>query len=249
MTTVTRLCIDRLRALRTERDAYIGPWLPDPLVDSAPPADAQAELASDLSVAFLVVLERLAPEERAAFLLHDVFDSPYPEIARILGKNEATCRQIIHRARDRVHRDRPRFEVSDAARTRLLERFLKALHAGDKESLLTLFAEDASWTSDGGGKAKAALKTIRGAELVSRFISGIWRRYLDGLDYRLVSINGETGIVGWAGERPVWAMTIETDGSRILAAFAVVNPDKLKGIAPKNLNATVTGHGADPSCP
>jgi RNA polymerase sigma-70 factor (ECF subfamily) len=248
VTTVTRLCIDRLRSLRAEREAYVGPWLPDPLVDSAPPADAQAELSSDLSVAFLVVLERLAPEERAAFLLHDVFDSPYPEIARILGKNEATCRQIIHRARDRVHRDRPRFEVSDAARTRLLERFLEALHTGDKGALLTLFAEDATWTSDGGGKAKAALKTVRGVELVTRFISGIWQRYLSELDYRLASINGETGIVAFARERPVWALTIETDGTRILAAFAIVNPDKLKGIAPENLDTPVAGRGAGPSC-
>jgi RNA polymerase sigma-70 factor (ECF subfamily) len=233
VTTVTRLSIDRLRAMRSERDAYVGPWLPDPLVESALPADAQAELSSDLSVAFLVVLERLSPEERAAFLLHDVFDSAYPEIARILGKNQATCRQIVHRARERVHRDRPRFEVSEAARTRLLERFLKALHAGDKDSLLTLFAEDASWTSDGGGKARAALKTVRGAELVARFVSGIWRRYLSELDHRLVSINGETGIVGFAGERPVWALTVESDGARILAAFAIVNPDKLKGIVRK----------------
>jgi hypothetical protein len=101
---------------------------------------------------------------------------------------------------------------------------------------------------DGGGKARAALKTIRGVELVTRFISGIWQRYLSELDYRLASINGETGIVAFAGERPVWALTIETDGARILAAFAIVNPDKLKGIAPENLNTPVTGRGADPSC-
>jgi RNA polymerase sigma-70 factor (ECF subfamily) len=234
VTTVTRLCIDRLRAMRSERDAYVGPWLPEPLVENALPADAQAELSSDLSVAFLVVLERLAPEERAAFLLHDVFDSPYREIARILGKNQATCRQMVHRARERVHRDRPRFAVSEAARTRLLERFLKALHAGDKDALLTLFAEDATWPSDGGGKARAALKTVRGAELVARFVSGIWRRYLRDLDHCLVPINGETGIVGFAGERPVWALTVESDGAHILAAFAVVNPDKLEGIARKS---------------
>src|SRR5918998_599552 len=118
VTTVTRLCIDRLRAAHVERDAYTGPWLPEPLLtgDAAPP-DYRAELASDLSIAFLVVLERLAPDERAAFLLHDVFDCGYAEVARILGKSEAACRQMVHWARVRVRRDRPRFAVSESART------------------------------------------------------------------------------------------------------------------------------------
>src|SRR3954447_2996774 len=125
VTTITRLCIDRLRAAKAEREAYIGPWLPEPLVgNEVPPVDAHTELASDLSVAFLVVLERLAPEERAAFLLHEVFDTEYREIAQIIGKNETACRQIVHRARQRVRRDRPRFKVSEDARVRLLQPFL-----------------------------------------------------------------------------------------------------------------------------
>jgi RNA polymerase sigma-70 factor, ECF subfamily len=232
VTIITRLCIDRLRAAKTEREAYVGPWLPDPLINyTAPPADASVELASDLSVAFLLILERLAPEERAAFLLHDVFDNGYADIAHILGKNETACRQIVHRARERVRRDRPRFKVSEAARTQLLQRFLAALHDQDTDALLALFGSDATWTSDGGGKAKAALKTLHGAELVARFISGIWRRYLSELSYRLVSINGQTGLAGFADGRAVWALAIETDGSRILAAYALVNPDKLAGIS------------------
>jgi RNA polymerase sigma-70 factor (ECF subfamily) len=245
VTTITRLCIDRLRLARTEREAYIGPWLPEPLADGvAPPADAQSELASDLSVAFLVVLERLAPEERAAFLLHEVFDNEYAEIARILGKNEAACRQIVHRARERVRSDRPRFKVSQAARTRLLEQFLGALRAQDEESLRALFAADATWTSDGGGKTKAAKKTVHGATLIARFAMGVWRRRLGNQTHHLAAINGETGMVSFAGDEPYSVITIDTDGVHILAAFAVLNPDKLKGITPE---LAVTGVVADES--
>ena len=233
VTATTRLCIDRLRAARTEREAYVGPWLPEPITGAgtAPPADAHSELASDLSVAFLVVLERLAPEERAAFLLHEVFDSGYADIAGILGKSEATCRQIVHRARERVQQDRPRFKVSEAARGRLLERFLEALRTENKAALLSLFAADATWTSDGGGRTKAALKVVRSAELVARFTLGIWRRYLKNQTYRLAEINGQSGLIAFDGEQASWVLTIDTDGVRILSAYAVVNPDKLKGIA------------------
>lgn len=239
VTVITRLCIDRLRAARTERETYIGPWLPEPLEGvPAPPADARTELASDLSVAFLAVLERLAPEERAAFLLHEVFDGEYADIARILGKNEAACRQIVHRARQRVRRDRPRFKVSESARSRLLQRFLAALHAQDQQALLSLFAADATWTSDGGGKAKAARKVMQGADLIVRFALGVWRIYLSQMTHRLVPINGEPGLVTFAGRRPVSVMTIDTDGVRILAAFAILNPDKLKGIAPDHFSGS-----------
>jgi len=253
VTATTRLCIDRLRAARTEREAYVGPWLPEPITGtgSAPPADAESELASDLSVAFLVVLERLAPEERAAFLLHEVFDSGYADIAGILGKSEATCRQIVHRARQRVQQDRPRFKVSEAARGRLLERFLEALRTEDRSALLSLFAADATWTSDGGGRAKAARKVMRSGELVSRFALGIWRRYLKNQTHRLVMVNGQAGLVGFKGQQPSWVLTVETDGVRILSAYAVVNPDKLKGIAtldalPSDLSTLLEGDRPQP---
>src|SRR5690348_8683877 len=147
VTAVTRLCIDRLRAARTEREAYVGPWLPEPLIgDTAPTPDARAELSSSLSIAFLVVLEQLAPEERAAFLLHEVFDSDYAEIAEILGKSEAACRQIVSRARKRVRENRPRVKVTEVARQRLLDRFVNAVQTQDKDALLALFAQDATWT-------------------------------------------------------------------------------------------------------
>jgi RNA polymerase sigma-70 factor, ECF subfamily len=231
-TTLTRLCIDRLRAARSERETYVGPWLPEPLIDAeAPPPERKTELASDLSVAFLVVLERLAPDERAAFLLREVFDCDFPEIARILGKNEVNCRQIVRRARERVHRDRPRFQVSDTARRRLLEKFVAALHAEDHDALLALFAEDATWTSDGGGKAKAARKVVHGAEHVARFVTGVFRRYLNRFTHRVVSINGEPGLLKYFDGRLVSATSIDTDGERILAFYSVLNPDKLKSIA------------------
>src|SRR5215469_752689 len=179
VTTVTRLCIDRLRAARTERERYVGPWLPEPLIgDTAPAADARAELSSSLSIAFLVVLEQLEPDERAAFLLHEVFDTDYAEIAEILGKSEAACRQMVSRARKRVHEQRPRAQVSDAARRSLLERFAQAIQAQDKTALLELIAETATWTSDGGGKTRAALKVIRGRERVVRFVLGVLGRHI-----------------------------------------------------------------------
>lgn len=235
-TTITRLCIDRLRAARIERDAYIGPWLPEPLIGDEPaPPDRQAELASDLSVAFLVVLERLAPEERAAFLLHDVFDCDYDEIAHVLGKGEAACRQIVHRARERVRRDRPRFQVSETARRRLLEKFTAALQAGDRQALLALFAEDATWTADGGGKTASARKVVRGAHRIAKLLAGVVRlrarEQRAHTSYHLLPINGELGVVTCLDGKPVTALSVDTDGVSILAAYIVLNPEKLARIA------------------
>src|SRR5579872_596749 len=192
VTTVTRLCIDRLRVARTERELYVGPWLPEPLIgDTAPAADARAELASSLSIAFLVVLEQLEPDERAAFLLHEVFDTDYAEIAEILGKSEAACRQIVSRARKRVRGRRPRAQVTDAARRSVLERFANAIQTQDKEALLALVAEKASWTSDGGGRARAARKVIRGRERVVRFVLAVLGRHTDQFAFEMTAVNGE----------------------------------------------------------
>lgn len=236
-TTVTRLCIDRLRAARAEREAYRGPWLPEPLVDAtAPAADHDAELASDLSMAFLVVLERLAPEERAAFLLHDVFDCEYPEIARMLGRNEASCRQMIHRARERVRRDKPRFQVSEQAHRRLLQRFMDAMQSGNRDDILALFAEDASWTSDGGGKVPASSKVVVGRERVAKLMWGVANKllkpHLDRFSFRFASVNGETGVIAYLDGHPFWALSLETNGTHILAGYNVINPDKLARIDP-----------------
>ena len=231
VTAVTRLAIDRLRELRTERDAYVGPWLPEPLVaQAAPPADEAAELASDLSVAFLALLERLAPEERAAFLLHAVFEWDYSDIAKILDKSEAACRQIVSRARSRVRAGRPRVRVSANARGRLLDGMVRAIQAHDKDALMGLLAEEATWTSDGGGKAKAALKVVRGADHVARFAVGVFRRGTHLLEFRKTDVNGEPGIAVLYQGKPFSIMSIRTDGARILDVYAILNPDKLKSI-------------------
>ncbi len=231
VTTTTRLCIDRLRQRRVEREAYVGPWLPEPLVDEAPAADAATELASDLSVAFLALLERLAPEERAAFLLHDVFDSDYGEIASALGKSEAACRQIVSRARRRVREEQPRVRVTPAARERLIDTFMRAVELRDRDALLAIFAEEAKLVSDGGGKAKAAHKVVRGSASVVRFLLGVLRAVArERLELAKIVVNGETGIAIRADGRLVSVMSLVTDGERIHGVYSVLNPDKLRGV-------------------
>jgi RNA polymerase sigma-70 factor (ECF subfamily) len=232
VTIVTRLCIDRLRAAQTERQAYVGPWLPEPFIDEpVPPADASAELASSLSVAFLAVLERLAPEERAAFLLHEVFDSDYTEIAQILGKSETACRQIVSRARKRVREDRPRVQVSESARRAVLDKFVSAVITQDKAALMHVLAADVTWTSDGGGKAKAAHKVVRGSDHVARFLIGVIGRYIPHVELRPITINGESGLALYGNDRLISVISVVTDGARILDAYTVLNPDKLRPIA------------------
>jgi RNA polymerase sigma-70 factor (ECF subfamily) len=232
VTTVTRLCIDRLRIARTEREQYVGPWLPEPLIgDTAPAADARAELSSSLSIAFLVVLEQLAPDERAAFLLHEVFDTDYREIAEILGKSEAACRQIVSRARRRVRGQRPRTQVTDAARRSVLERFANAIQTQDKSALLALVAEKASWTSDGGGQTRAALKVIRGRERVVRFALAVLGRLVNQFAFEKIAVNGEPALAIRLDGKLFSIITVRTDGLRILDVYTVLNPDKLGATA------------------
>ena len=229
VTTATRLAIDRLRALKAEREAYVGPWLPEPLIGTPPPPpDRDVELSSDLSIAFLVLLERLAPEERAAFLLHDVFDCGYTEIAALLGKTEAASRQIVHRARGRVRDEQPRFHTTEAARVRMLKTFVAAVEARDEKTLLQLLAPDATWTADGGGKAAAVPHPIEGAAAIVKLLLGLQKRFeREGITMHLATVNGEAGLVVNLGHRIGAAITIVTDGERISSAYAVVNPDKL----------------------
>lgn len=232
VTTVTRLCIDRLRVARAEREQYVGPWLPEPLIgDTAPAADARAELSSSLSIAFLVVLEQLAPDERAAFLLHEVFETDYSEIAEILGKSAAACRQIVSRARRRVRGQRPRAQVTDAARRSVLERFANAIQTQDKSALLALVAEKASWTSDGGGRTRAALKVIRGRERVVRFALAVLGRLVDQLAFEKIAVNGEPALAIRVDGKLFSIITVRTDGLRILDVYTVLNPDKLAAAA------------------
>ena len=235
VTTATRLAIDRLRALKVEREAYTGPWLPEPLIAPEPP-DREAELASDLSVAFMVLLERLAPEERAASLLHDVFDCGYTEIARLLGKSEAASRQIVHRARGRVRDDQPRFHASEAARVRLLKTFVAAMEARDEQALARLFAPDATWTADGGGKTAAVPHPIEGADAILKLLLGLQRRFSrEGVTLHLGTVNGETGLLVRLNDRVAAAISMVIDGDRITRAYAIVNPDKLPATMPSTM--------------
>jgi len=227
VTTTTRLAIDRLRRLKTEREAYFGQWLPQPIVSDAPP-DRHLDLADDLSIAFLTLLERLAPEERAAFLLHDVFDVGYPQIASVIEKTESAARQVVHRARERVRGERKRFDVSDSAKTALLERFLAATEARDEHAVLALFAPDATWTADGGGKTGAAVNPIVGADRIARLVAGLREKFWsNGRILEIATINGEAGLRLRDGAQLLATMSIVTDGEHILAVYAVVNPDKL----------------------
>ncbi len=231
-TVVSRLCIDRLRAATVERQRYIGPWLPEPIVAaSTPSADEKLELDSSMSVAFLVLLERLSPEERAAFLLRDVFDSSYLEIARILDKSEAACRQMVHRARERVRKDRARFKASRREHKRLLEQFAAAMHASDESALRSLFAADATFTADGGGKAIAAGRPVIGSDRVARFFAGMSRRDQGQFSFTAVSVNGEPGLVMWSGIRPASVMAIQVRGGLIINFYSIRNPDKLTNVA------------------
>ena len=231
MTTTTRLAIDRLRQRRTERELYTGPWLPEPLVESAAPAaDQCAEIASDLSVAFLAVMERLAPEERAAFLLHEVFDADYEDIARILDKSEVACRQIVSRAAKRVRADRPRVQVNAAVTRRLLNQLASAVQTNDQNALLEILAADSKWTSDGGGKARAARKVIHGAEKLARFATGVFRKYRSELTFLPILVNEEPGLAALWGEHLVSIIAIRTDGEKIVDVFSILNPDKLREV-------------------
>ncbi|MHB1225022.1 MAG: RNA polymerase sigma factor SigJ [Gemmatimonadaceae bacterium] len=223
----TRLAIDRLRRAATERAAYAGPWLPEPLLTEAVPADREAELASDLSMAFLVLLERLAPEERAAFLLRDVFDVAYGEIGRTLGRSDVAVRQLVHRARERVRRDQSRFTAPADARERLLHRFIAALEADDQDALLAVFADEATFTSDGGGRAPAMRGTLVGADRVARALLGFQRMGRGLVAHRVAMLNGSPAIVSSVDDRIIFATFVEGDGERVAAVYRVLNPGKL----------------------
>jgi RNA polymerase sigma-70 factor (ECF subfamily) len=241
VTVVSRLAIDRLRRLKTERAAYPGPWLPEPIVIDAPvaagasggpsAADRRAELASDLSVALLVLLERLGPEERAAFLLREVFDVDYAEIARVLERRPDAVRQMVHRARARVRAGRPNVRhVADTvgdAHERLLERFLAAIAADDAPELLALLAPDVVVATDGGGRVHAARNWIAGPDHVARFLLGVARKLGPGARWRPARLNGQPALFGFQGAALASATIFDIVDGRIRALYAVVNPNKL----------------------
>jgi RNA polymerase sigma-70 factor, ECF subfamily len=233
-TVLTRLCIDHLRSARVRREQYVGTWLPEPLLaDPAPGVAAQAELADTLSLAFLVVLETLSPVERAVFLLHDVFGYDYAEVAAIVDRSEANCRQLAVRARHRVDAGTPRFDPSREQREDLARRFFAALEHGDTDALAEVLAADVAFSGDGGGKAPAAPRPLHGREKVVRFlgsISRIGRR--QGASLRLVEVNGQPGALALDADGAlVSVFVVDVVDGAISAVRGVPNPDKLAYIS------------------
>lgn len=224
-TVVTRLAIDHLRSARVRREAYVGQWLPEPLV-AAPPASDQVVHDETLSLAFLTLLERLTPVERAVYVLHELFAYSHDEVAAVVGKSAANCRQILARARRHVDAGRPRFEPSRERREALLARFLDAVGAGDVDALVGLLAADAISYADGGGKARATLKPIYGAAKVAR----LWARLgtqRDAFTVLAADVNGQPGVVGLQDGVAVAVLSVDVAGDRVQSVWAVVNPDKL----------------------
>jgi len=229
---VTRMAIDRLRHRTAERETYAGPWLPEPIAtDPASAPSYDVELSSDLSMALLVLLERLAPDERAAFLLRDVFGASYEEIAGVLERSEPAVRQVVHRARLRVRGERQRTPVAPETHAQLLHRFLSALATEDHEAMLSLFSSDATFVSDGGGKVSAARNILRGPERITKFLLGLERKVGHRTRHRIAILNGEPAIVTYADGHLFATTAFETDGVQIVGAFRVLNPDKLTHLA------------------
>jgi RNA polymerase sigma-70 factor (ECF subfamily) len=231
VTVVSRLAIDRLRAAKTEREVYVGTWLPEPIVqaDGHTP-ESLAERASDVSVAFLHVLERLAPEERAAFLLRQVFDYDYGEVAQMLGKREPAVRQMVHRAAERVRQERPRFDVPAEKHRDLLRKFIVAAQSGQRAAIRALLADDVLTLGDGGGKVAAVAGGMRGGERVTNLYWAHALRLGARLQYRIATINGEPGLLRYVDGQLESANAVVTDGERIVAIYAVRNPDKLVNV-------------------
>jgi RNA polymerase sigma-70 factor (ECF subfamily) len=229
VTIVTRLCINQLQSARARREEYVGQWLPEPLVTGAGGDPAEAfRIDETVSMAFLVLLERLTPVERAVFLLREVFDYDYEEIAAVVKESEVHCRQILHRARQHVAEMRPRFAATAEERNRLLERFVAATGRGDMEGLLELLAEDVVLHSDGGGRAIAVPNLVRGADKVARGILGSLERLVPrNLLNRIVAVNGQPGIASYLHGRPYSVITLDVRAGRITTVYVLTNPEKL----------------------
>ncbi len=223
---VSRLCLDRMKSATARRETYVGTWLPEPVL--APPSE---QLANDLSIALLLTLERLSPLERAAFLLHDVFDMDYSAIADTLGRTEAACRQLAARARDHVRDERPRFEATDEERDKLTAAFHAAMVSGDVAAVARMLADDATMYTDGGGKRKAALNPIYGKDKIIRFLIGVARKGMPvptGIER--THINGLPGFL-LRYEDGVETVALEIAGGSIVAIYQVRNPDKLRHLS------------------
>jgi RNA polymerase sigma-70 factor (TIGR02957 family) len=235
-TVATRLSIDVLRSARVRRETYVGEWLPEPLVTdpSADPA-REAEMSDSLSLAFLVLLERLSPEQRAAFLLHDVFGYGYGEVAEIVGKSEDNARQLAARARRHIDEGRPRFEASREQRDELARRFFAAAREGEVEALQQLLADDVVLHGDGGGRVPALGRAVHGARRVAQTL-GAWSKQgarIPGISFRLVEVNGQPGALSFDGDGNIInVMALDIADGRVQGIRSMVNPDKLRHLGP-----------------
>ncbi|MFE5174545.1 RNA polymerase sigma-70 factor [Streptomyces sp. NPDC056634] len=231
----TRLAIDRLRQAQVRREAYVGPWLPEPLItDFGPTAPDTAEaavLAESVSLAVLVVLESLSPLERAVFVLREAFGFPFAEIATTLDRSEPAVRQLAGRARKHVDERRPRFDVDPAERRDLTERFLAAATGGDLEGLMTLLAPDARLVGDSGGKSKAPLRIIESADKVGRFLLGAAKSGGTGFTFRIVELNAGPAVLALVDGKPDSVFQIDVADGHVQCVYIVRNPDKLTSLA------------------
>ena len=236
-TVVTRLGINRLRSAQMQRETYFGEWLPEPVVvtgDLNDPA-AHAEMSDSLSLAFLVLLERLSPEQRAVFLLREVFDYGYDAIAEIVGKSEAACRQLAVRARRHIEEERPRFEASRRDQDDLARKFMAAAQTGDLDGLEALLAHDVALHGDGGGKVRAVMHPIFGRRHVARSVLRFMEvvRGIEGFSTRPVEVNGHPGALGFDGQqRILFALSLDIAEGQIQGIRGIVNPDKLRHLGP-----------------
>jgi RNA polymerase sigma-70 factor, ECF subfamily len=245
MTTTTRICLDMLTSARARHEEYVGPWLPEPVLDTAALSpDSRTELAEDLSFALLLTLDMLSPLERASFLLHDVFDFSFSEVATVLERSEAACRQLAARARANVRAARPRGVTAppassaeiDAKHAQLISAFQAAVQSGDLSAVTQLLASDVRVWSDGGGKVRAAQEVIEGADRVARFVIGAARPHpgqwwRPDFKLRLATVNGLPALIVDAPGGPVQTAAFEIEGGVIQAMYVVRNPDKLQHLA------------------
>lgn len=232
VTIATRISIDRLRAAKVERAHYVGFWLPEPqLADSPHSPEQLLERADDLSVAFLTLLERLAPEARAAFLMREVFDADYDELARTLGKSEAACRQMVSRAKAQLRDARPRYTVAPEAHLRVMRQFAHALAQGDFASLKAMLADDAELIGDGGGKVPSFGQPLLGGPRIAQLFYAANLRFKQAQRIELAVINGHWGVLRFIDGVLESAQSYETDGTRIVRIHVQRNPDKLVRIA------------------
>ncbi|GHO43462.1 RNA polymerase sigma-70 factor [Ktedonospora formicarum] len=231
-TIITRLCLDHLKSARVQREDYIGPWLPEPLitVDAEDLALQTLEQRETLSTAFLMLAERLTPYERAVFLLHEAFTYRYEEISEIVGKSPANCRQLLHQAKEHLARNRVRFSPAREEQQRLMERFLSASQEGDMQALVQVLAQDVTLWPDGGGKVYAAPYPVPGRERVLRLWNGLMRQSASAYPnakYTLTQVNEGIGLMIWSPETLLSVFTCEIENGQITALYEVVNPDKL----------------------